>query len=114
MEGGRDRRREGGRKKGRSVGARSSVDLCQLVPCLLLLERVRETGREQDLLPTLPCWLVNCILLRGREGGRVAGREGERNRGGRQAAGLLPTSICKSSSKKNCSMNVTNHKKRKQ
>ena len=30
----------------------------------------------------------------------MAVRGGERNMGGRQAAGLLPTSICKSSSKK--------------
>ena len=63
MEGGRDIRREGGRRKGRRGGARSSVNLCELVPSLLLLGRVRETGREQDLLPTLPYWLVNCILL---------------------------------------------------
>ena len=52
---------------------------CELAPCLLLLGKVSETGREKDLLPTLPCGLVNCIRLRGREGGRVAGREGERN-----------------------------------
>ena len=108
-EGGRDRRREGGREGEVEQDLLSTLK-CELVPCLLLLGRVRETGREQDLLPTLPFGLVNCILLRGREGGRVAGREtGE---GGRQRVFCQPPSVCLLL--KNCSMNVTNHRKRKQ
>ena len=50
---------------------------------------------------TLACGLVHCILLQRREGGREAGREAERGRGGgMEGAGLLPTSICMSSPEK--------------
>ena len=73
-----------------------------LVPFLLLLGRGEGNRREQDHLPTLACRLVHCLLLQGREGRREGGRERERERRGRvgRQRGILPTSICMSSSKK--------------